>query len=851
MATTEVSPPPVSAGLHSPPMGPTDGLPVQTHPLHTPYLPTQSSPKDLPDFFPGSRESFVCRAGEVTSITSTDFENANRRRHLESFSSSMQEWANYDPSVRNKIDNEKMEQFVNRLIEEENNGKITNDKDFTRVCTQVRKELHCGPSKSQILDMYEQIKKRRNISETTNIKDNKHNNGNCQSLFLESIMKKKAVRSNSGVLVITVLTSPGKFSCPKDCHYCPNEPGQPRSYLSTEPAVLRGNQNGWDAVRQFNDRAQTLMRNGHTVDKIEILVLGGTWSGYPLDYQEEFVRDLFYAANVFNQPTNIRERMSLEEEQVINETAKARIIGLTLETRPDFITHHELLRLRRYGCTRVQIGIQHVDESVLVHINRGCTLTQCAVAMRMLKDCAFKVDIHIMPDLPSSSPSLDLDMFEWILSSPYLQADQWKIYPCEVTPFSLIEKWYQEKLFVPYAESDSELLLDLLLRVKCSVHPWIRLNRVIRDIPNQSIIAGNDKTNLRQMLIDEMKKRRMICKCIRCREIKDKVVEENIHLKIRQYPSFGGEEYFLSFETADEQTIFGLLRLRLPQQDTTSLTTTNPPSATPSTTTTTSTSTSLASSQADNDDAPSRPCGESLFAVEAMDHKKFLRCQRSFSELSGSALVRELHVYGALVAHGEQKKGDDRRHQHTGMGRKLLLAAEVIAYRHGFRKISVIAGIGTKEYYRVSGYANDRTYLSKKIDAVSLQKQAHYFPFIRSVDTTTASSSSVGSKLLTTAQHAVCENGTETGGTTTSDILEATTDVVGKVDSASITSESEDIPLLCELGIVYVQLSAAASNVRRPVPPIIENVGGKDDRRKRKTKQTARNYDKTIISEKC
>eukprot|EP00922_Rhytidocystis_sp_ex-Travisia-forbesii_P055568 GHVS01082304.1.p1 GENE.GHVS01082304.1~~GHVS01082304.1.p1 ORF type:complete len:749 (+),score=116.41 GHVS01082304.1:83-2248(+) len=671
----------------------------------------RSPPEFFSNFFPGSRGEFVCRAGEVASVTTADFENKHRRRHLESFSNSMQEWANYDPAVKNKIGEGKMELFVMRLLEEETNGKMKTDKDFGRVCTLIRKELHCGPSKSQILHTYEQMRRWIKGSAEGNgeLKEEKEQNrpaesqtliefeettvedrsdGVCRSLFLESMMKKKAVRSNSGVLVITVLTSPGRFSCPKDCHYCPNEPGQPRSYLSTEPAVLRANQNGWDAVRQFNDRADTLRKNGHTVDKIEIMVLGGTWSGYPVDYQEEFVRDMFYAANVFSQ-LNPRERLSLEEEQVLNETAVSRIIGLTLETRPDYITHHELLRLRRYGCTRVQIGIQHVDAGVLKHINRGCTLTQCAVAVRMLKDAAFKVDIHIMPDLPSSSPALDLDMFEWILASPYLQADQWKIYPCEVTPFSVIEKWYQDKLFVPYAETNADLLLDLLLRVKSSVHPWIRLNRVIRDIPNQSIIAGNDKTNLRQMLIDEMKRRRLVCKCIRCREVKDKVVTEPIELKIRQYSTFGGEEFFLSFETQNEETILGFLRLRLPHLATADSTTA--------------------------DSTTAEPVG--LFAVDEIDDKKFTRCQRQFPELSGAALVRELHVYGTLVAHGEEKQGGDCRHQHTGMGRKLLVAAETIAYNHGFRKITVIAGIGTKEYYRVSGYVNDHTYLSKRIDA--------------------------------------------------------------------------------------------------------------------------------------
>jgi ELP3 family radical SAM enzyme/protein acetyltransferase len=186
--------------------------------------------------------------------------------------------------------------------------------------------------------------------------------------------------------------------------------------------IHRANQNGWDAVSQFDDRASTLERNGHTIDKIELLVLGGTWSSYPRDYQEEFVRDLFYAANTYSsREGKRRERLSLEEEQRINETCESRIIGLTLETRPDFINKYELRLLRRYGCTRVQLGIQHTDNDILKYINRGCTREDGIKAVHLLKDSGFKVDIHIMPDLPSSNVEKDRAMFDYIINTPYLQ----------------------------------------------------------------------------------------------------------------------------------------------------------------------------------------------------------------------------------------------------------------------------------------------------------------------------------------------------------------------------------------------------------------------------------------------
>ena len=214
------------------------------------------------------------------------------------------------------------------------------------------------------------------------------------------------------------------FSCEWDCYYCPNEPGQPRSYLHDEPSVLRANMNQFDPVLQFTDRAATLSQNGHPLDKVELLVLGGTWSSYPHAYQAEFVRDLFFAANTFYERPK-RERRSLVEEQTLNEGSSVKIIGLTLETRPDTITPDELRRLRRYGCTRVQLGLQHTSDDVLRNINRGCNKADAARAIALLKDAAFKVDVHLMPNLPGSSPSADREMFQEMLDDPLMQADQW------------------------------------------------------------------------------------------------------------------------------------------------------------------------------------------------------------------------------------------------------------------------------------------------------------------------------------------------------------------------------------------------------------------------------------------
>ena len=470
---------------------------------------------------------------------------------------------------------------------------------------------------------------------------------------LKDLLITRASKSTSGVLVVTVLTSPypivnGKkqrFSCEWNCYYCPNQPGQPRSYLRDEPAVLRANQNGFDAVMQFTDRCATLAQNGHPVDKIELLVLGGTWESYPREYQEGFVRDLFYAANTIFERKK-RPRFSLEEEQSINETAECKIIGVTLETRPDTINPEEIQRLRRFGCTRVQLGVQHTDDGVLDYINRQCTTAKTIRAISLLKNSCFKIDIHLMPNLPGSNPDMDDEMFDRVLYDPDLQVDQWKIYPCEVVPWSMIKKWYDEGKFTPYPDPT---LIDVICRAKNKVHPWIRLNRVVRDIPSQYILGGIDYGNMRQDLPTIMKAKGLECSCIRCREVKGnkKAFEKGRLLMKREYMGSNSREVFISFETPDTKTIFGFCRLRLPS-------------------------------------------GKEGTTV--------------FPELKNAALVRELHVYGKLMTTTGLDRKNTKHAQHVGFGRRMMAEAERIAALNGYSKVAVIAGVGTREYYKKLGY---------------------------------------------------------------------------------------------------------------------------------------------------
>eukprot|EP00466_Bigelowiella_natans_P012601 jgi/Bigna1/85812/estExt_fgenesh1_pg.C_60181 len=550
--------------------------------------------------------------------------------------------------------------FVREVISIQDLDKVTTVSMFYQKIRPIKRKYKMVPKKAAIRFVY-----RRMIEEGL-IKPN---------AAIENYLITCPTRSLSGVLVITVFTSPypkygnkvQKFSCKHNCYYCPNEPGLPRSYLSDEPGVQRGKKHGWHPVNQFTARAFTLHVNGHHVDKIEILVLGGTWSEYPQEYQETFLRDIFYAANTFYDKTPRRSPKSLREEQKINESTSCRIIGLTLETRPDSIDAGEVQRMRLYGCTRVQIGIQHTDDRILKVINRGCTNADAIRATRLLKDAGFKIDFHLMPDLPTSTPEIDLKMFNYVLHSQDLQADQWKIYPCQVTPWTVIEKWAKEGKHVPYS---NEVLADLLLKVKRQVHPWIRLNRVIRDIPNQYILAGNPVTNLRQIILERMRRMGIQCHCIRCREVRDKKGSYTDHVLVqREYKSSGAREIFISFESNDKRTIYGFCRLRLSK----------------------------------------------LAGVEC-----------KIPEIQGAALVRELHVYGKMRPVGDRRRGqlqkgvgrngnddDKEKAQHIGFGSRLMLRAEQISVKAGYRKIAVIAGIGTRQYYAKLGYKLEGTYMVK------------------------------------------------------------------------------------------------------------------------------------------
>lgn len=491
------------------------------------------------------------------------------------------------------------------------------------------------PQKSEILGQYRQLLKEKKIKVNKN---------------LERLLTKRAVRTLSGVAVISVLTKPQ--DCPGNCLFCPTEKNMPKSYLSNEPAVMRAILNDFDPFRQVTMRLKALEANGHATDKVELIVMGGTWSYHAHQYQNWFIKRCLEALNG-------KAAKTLTEAQKKNETTKHRCIGLTLETRPDYIDQAEVKRLRNFGCTRVELGIQHTDDQVLKLNRRGHTAAQSIAAIKLLKDAGFKLNLHLMPNMYGSTPAKDLAMFKKIFTDGNYMPDMIKIYPCVVNEFADLYKLYKQGKYKPYTDKQ---LLTLLIKIKKITPPWVRITRLIRDIPEESIIAGNKITNLRQLLQQQVKLDGWSCQCIRCREAGHQLqrhsreggnpAETDHVLKIREYHASGGTEYFLSYESPDQKVLYAFLRLRLPTEPT----------------------------------------------------------KAPLPEIMHSALIRELHTYGQLIELGAAGEV-----QHLGLGKKLLLEAEKIAKKNKLTTIAVISGIGVREYYKKSGYKLVGTYMLKNL----------------------------------------------------------------------------------------------------------------------------------------
>lgn len=513
--------------------------------------------------------------------------------------------------------------------------KLSKEKDLTREIISSTKRKIAGEVKSAsplnaaLLKVYQKLLKQGKVK---------------KNRPLELLLKKREIRTLSGVAPIAVLTK--SYPCPGRCAYCPTEKDMPKSYLSNEPAVMRAIMFNFDPQKQVSGRIKVLEMNGHPTDKLELIVIGGTWSALPDRYQKWFIQKCFDGANG-------RKSKNLAAAQKLNETAAHRIIGITLETRPDYVTPEEIKRMRELGATRVELGVQSIDDKILEKNLRGHGVAETIRATKLLKDAGFKICYHLMPNLPGSTPAKDLKMFREIFSNPDFQPDMIKIYPCVVTRGSEIYKWWKQGKYKPYTDKQ---LLKLLIDVKKIIPPYVRVNRLIRDIPSPSIEAGNKISNLREVIAREMARRGLACKCIRCREVghqkSEKLKVKRVKLFIRKYKASDGAEYFVSFESPDKKILYAFVRLRIPD-----------------------------------------------FKTPAI-----------LPELKDAALIRELHTYGHLVPIDKNSPGAT---QHLGLGKKLMAEAENIARKSGVKKMAVISGIGVREYYKKLGYRLEGTYMVK------------------------------------------------------------------------------------------------------------------------------------------
>jgi len=499
---------------------------------------------------------------------------------------------------------------------------------------------------------------------------------------LSHILKLKPVRTQAGVAPVAIMTKP--HNCPHgSCIFCPGGPKSkfgdvPQSYTGTEPATRRAIRNGYDPYLQVMNRLEHYVLINQNPEKIELIIMGGTYLSLPEDYVDEFVMyafkamndfsKLFYKDNKFNiekfneffeinvnrddpkRTERIHERLiknkkesTLKKEHRRNETSHIKCVALVVETRPDVCETKHINKMLELGCTKVEVGVQSVYDEALFRTGRKHTAQQAIDSTQRLKDAGFKVTYHLMPGMLGVDRKKDLEGLKQIFTDSNYRPDMLKIYPCMVMKGTVLYDMYMDKRYKPLTTKQATALIA---KFKATIPEYVRINRVQRDIPSTQVFKGVDKTNLRQYIHQYMKKHNLECRCIRCREIKDTVIDGDIEYNLLVYEASQGDEVFISAEYKDK--IIGFCRLRFPYKS---------------------------------------------------ERKEITK---------KSALIRELHVYGASTS--LKQKGST---QHKGIGKKLLSMAEDLIKKNGRDKIVVISGVGVRGYYKKLGYKLQGPYMIK------------------------------------------------------------------------------------------------------------------------------------------
>jgi elongator complex protein 3 len=507
--------------------------------------------------------------------------------------------------------------------------------DVSRIKTQIaaKHKLECIPSNAEIIHALKPKEKRK----------------------LLEILRRKTTRTISGVTVVAVMTKP--YPCPQSepCAYCPGGPshGVPQSYTGFEPAAMRGLQNNFDPYLQVRSRMEQLKAIGHRVDKIELIIMGGTFPATPHEYQTWFIKRCLDAITA-------KESANLQEAKANSETSRVRNVGITVETRPDWAKESHVDAMLGMGVTRVELGVQNPDNAIYRLVGRTHTVADVTEATRVAKDAGLKVAYHLMPGMLGSNPTKDQEAFKRVFTDPAFKPDMIKIYPCLVLEGTKAHEWYRAGDYRPYSTEEAA---NLIAEVKKILPAWVRVMRVQRDIPAPLIVAGVNKSNLRQRVQQKLAEHGEKCACIRCREVGHRMAVDNVKpdldkVKIltTSYEASEGQEIFISVEDPENNVLVGYLRLRIPS---------------------------------------------------AKAHRPEIKA-------APSAIVRELHVYGPLVPVGKHLA---RAWQHKGYGAILLNKAERVALEgYDLKKLLVISALGTKQYYARFGYERDGVYVSKILE---------------------------------------------------------------------------------------------------------------------------------------
>jgi elongator complex protein 3 len=463
-------------------------------------------------------------------------------------------------------------------------------------------------------------------------------------------LRKKPIRTLSGVAVVAAMSRP--YPCPGKCIYCPRGEDAPQSYTGEEPAVLRARQVGYDPFLQVTHRLTQLRSIGHPIDKVELIIMGGTFQAKPMEYQEWFIQRCFDAFNSFKGGKKFSTNLC--ESQEHNENAGVRNVGLTIETRPDYVGTKDIDHMLRLGVTRVELGVQSLSDEVYSKVSRGHTVQDVVEATRRLKDSGLKVCYHMMPGLFTDLDS-DREMFRSLIEDQRFKPDAVKIYPTLVIEGTQLYELWKKGKYKPYTDDEA---LELLIDIKRMMPKWMRTMRIQRDIPARLIVAGVKKGDLADLVRRRMLERGLRCRCIRCRDVGHLTYLEGIdveggELLVEEYDASGGKEYFVSIEDVGNDALIGYLRVRIP-------------------------------------------------SVSA--HRP---------EIKGNvAIVRELKVLGQALRIREHV---NKAGQHEGIGRDLLRKAEELSFSANMKRLLVISAVGTREYYRRLGYKRFGPYMGKAL----------------------------------------------------------------------------------------------------------------------------------------